>query len=342
MYVWSSKYEGSDGEFQRRSAMSSFRILRTSDPEQLWQRIVEEIDRWLEPSAVRAYRLDADGAPVPVLSRSSESIPTDAALMEAALLIRALSGGRSRISNHPQVGAELEDLSEGLGRAGNVVLVLLVRAHQKTHGVLTIHWIGKERPSHVRRSGFYTFWDNVGLAVAGCEERLSQERERARLERAAFFDHMTGLPNQAGLDRELGRHEGTHPLGILVADFDGMREANAAFENNYALGGDVLIHAVADELRRFAGEDEFAARLHTRGDEFCLLLPGSDEATTARRAQELEAALEGLQVPASHRHVYKGASVGHASRTPEERPGRTLGRASVQMHARKTQRRGDR
>ena len=85
---------------------------------------------------------------------------------------------------------------------------------------------------------------------------------------------MTGLPNQAGLDRELQRHDDTHPLGILVADFDGMREANSAFDNNYELGGDVLIRAVAAELGRFTDSDEFAARLHTRGDEFCLLLPG--------------------------------------------------------------------
>ena len=153
---------------------------------------------------------------------------------------------------------------------------------------------------------------------------------------------MTGLPNQAGLDRELQRHDDTHPLGILVADFDGMREANSAFDNNYELGGDVLIRAVAAELGRFTDNDEFAARLHTRGDEFCLLLPGADSTATAQRAQELEGALEGLQVPATHRHVYKGASVGHASRQRDERPGQTLGRASEAMHARKQQRRDDR
>ena len=335
MNAWPARSDHPDDERAHRVALASHRLQRSQEIDEVWRLIFEELDWWLEPTALRAYRLDEDGAPIPVRERDSDRISTDAALMEAALMIRALTVNRSLVSCHPRIEPELEPLSVTLGAAGSVVLVLLVRADRRTHALVSIHWAGLHKPDFTAPQGFYNLWDNAGFALARCQER-------ARLERAAFFDHMTGLPNQAGLDRELTRHERTHPFGILVADFDGMREANAAFENNYALGGDVLIHAVADELRRFAGGDEFAARLHTRGDEFCLLLPGSDPETTARRAQELEAALEALQVPASHRHVYKGASVGHASRTPEERPGLTLGRASEEMHARKKQRRGDR
>ena len=91
----------------------------------------------------------------------------------------------------------------------------------------------------------------------------------------------------------------------------------------------------------FARSGEFAARLHTRGDEFCLLLPGPT-ATTERRAAELEAALDSLEVPETHRHVYRGASVGPAWRRPGETPGQTLGRASERMHARKAERRDER
>ena len=99
-----------------------------------------------------------------------------------------------------------------------------------------------------------------------------------------------------------------------MLDFDGLRAANAAFANDYARGGDVLIVAVARALERFAAPGEFPARLHTRGDEFCLLLPGSDDATTQARGRALEALLDDLDVPESHRQVYRGASVGAAVR----------------------------
>ncbi|HEX3329164.1 MAG TPA: diguanylate cyclase [Gaiellales bacterium] len=123
---------------------------------------------------------------------------------------------------------------------------------------------------------------------------------------------------------------------MLVLDFDGMRAANAAFENDYARGGDVLIVAVADALRSFAGPGELPARMHTRGDEFCLLLPGSDEAATAARCERLQQMLTELEVPETHRHVYRGASVGAAARTPGESIAETLARASRAMHERKT------
>jgi len=94
--------------------------------------------------------------------------------------------------------------------------------------------------------------------------------ERAGLERAAHIDALTRLQNQAALEAALARHADTIPIGVLVLDFDGMRAANAAFANDYARGGDVLIVAVAQVLERFAGPGELAARMHTHGDEFCL------------------------------------------------------------------------
>jgi diguanylate cyclase (GGDEF)-like protein len=166
--------------------------------------------------------------------------------------------------------------------------------------------------------------------------------ERAALERAAHADPLTGLPNQRALEAAIARHGGTIPMGVLVLDFDGMRAANDAFANDYARGGDVLIVAVAEAVRRFAGPGELTARLHTRGDEFCLLLPGCDRSATEARGCDLEAVLDHLDVPDSHRHVYRGASVGAAAREPGEELSQTIARASVVMHDRKRRDRASR
>jgi hypothetical protein len=136
-----------------------------------------------------------------------------------------------------------------------------------------------------------------------------------------FTCSCSGLPNHPALEAELERHTETDPIGVLVLDFDGMRAANAAFANDYARGGDVLIVAVADALKRFAGPGEFAARTQARG-------------------LALEAMLDDRDVPESHRHVYRGASVGAAAREQGEKLAQTVARASVAMHERKRRDRG--
>jgi diguanylate cyclase (GGDEF)-like protein len=277
---------------------------------------------------VRGYQFDANRELSLAVETATVDLPEATRRMESELTARALVQGRSLISNHPHLDLDLTPWARELAAANSLVHVLLLRADRRTHGVCVIHWLGTPRPSFERRSGFYMFAENAALAVALAEER-------ATLERAAHVDGLTGLPNHRALEAALERHAGTAPMGVLVLDFDGMRAANDAFANDYARGGDVLIVAVARALERFVAAGETAARMHTRGDEFCLLLPGSDRAATEARGRELEVALDNLEVPESHRHVYRGASVGAAAREPGEHLMQTVARASVAMHERK-------
>lgn len=93
---------------------------------------------------------------------------------------------------------------------------------------------------------------------------------------------------------------------------------------------------------RFTQGQELPARLHTAGDEFVVLLPGVGEATASLRAREVEAALEQIDLPESHRAVYGGASVGFATRRAQETPEQALDRAIHAMYDRKLARRGQR
>jgi diguanylate cyclase (GGDEF)-like protein len=331
MYAWTPRNVGAfdrESGYLHQAGIMSFRILRMRSADALWSQIVADTREWLGADAVRAHRLDSDGVLTLAAATGADAIPAPCVQMEFVLTNQSLLRTRSLISNHPRLDPNFAALGEQLAERGSVVHTLLVRAHQETHGIVAVHWICSPRPGYERRAGFVHYWDNVGLAVATAEER-------AVLERTAFVDALTGLPNQRALDAALDRHAGTHPLGLLVLDFDGMRAANAAFENDYARGGDVLIVAVASALREFAGDGELPARMHTRGDEFCLLLPGSDEEATARRCERLQQLLIDLEVPETHRHVYRGASVGGAARQRGEPIAETLARASRAMHERK-------
>jgi diguanylate cyclase (GGDEF)-like protein len=330
MYAWNDdgSSQPAQPDYMRRAAMYSYDILRIRDRDELWQRTTRGIAEWVEASVVRGFQLDPSGRPSLFVQSAPVELPPPARRMESELMAQALVCGRSLISNHPRLDPALADSARELAATDSMVHVLLLRTERRTHGVCAIHWLGTPRPSFERRSGFYLFAENAALAIAMAEER-------AALRHAAHVDPLTRLPNHPAFEAELERHAATTPMGVLVLDFDGMRAANAAFANDYARGGDVLIVAVARALERFAAPAEFPARMHTRGDEFCLLLPGSDHAMTQARGRALEAMLDELDVPESHRHVYRGASVGAAAREPGETLAQTVARASVAMHERK-------
>ncbi len=318
-------------ELSRRSN----EVLRERDLALLRLTVLRDVRELLDATVVSAYEPDAQGGELRLVAGSDAvAIPALAAEMEAELLPRALAAGRSLLSTHPLLDPALAGLAGRCHAEEITTWLLLLRAHQQTLSAFGVHWLGRERPHYEQRAGFYNYMDTVGLAVATARERERVEAELDGLRQRTFSDKLTGLPNEHALDEELARHQTTTPFSALVLDFDGLREANTHF-NSYELGGDVLIHAVGQALAGLARGDEFAARMHTAGDEFALLLPGIAEEDARGRAAEVEAVLDALVVPETHRRLYLGASVGWATRNPDETPGQVLGRAVVTMRERK-------
>jgi diguanylate cyclase (GGDEF)-like protein len=116
-------------------------------------------------------------------------------------------------------------------------------------------------------------WSASGALVAGaaCARwcAVRGRAEIARLRWAAEHDHLTRLPNRAGVQRryETNRAAG-RPDTVIIVDLDGFKLVNDTFGHHV---GDQLLAAVADRLAGACGSAGFAARLG--GDEFVLLLP---------------------------------------------------------------------
>ncbi|WP_104524878.1 diguanylate cyclase domain-containing protein [Blastococcus atacamensis] len=96
--------------------------------------------------------------------------------------------------------------------------------------------------------------------------RRLRERE---LERMAYTDHLTGLPNRVLLFRELGAVSDSSRV-LLVLDLDGFKAVNDMSGHEV---GDQLLVEVARRLRTVVRDDDLIARLG--GDEFAVLLNGS-------------------------------------------------------------------
>jgi diguanylate cyclase (GGDEF)-like protein len=316
----------------RRASMRGHAVLVERDVVRQRALIAADTLALLDADAVQSFELE-EGCLYAEGERYGLPLPDLAVRMQTALLPAALAAGRSLISNHPQLDADLADLAARCDESRITTHLLLVRAYGQTHGAYAVHWLGRERPSYEARSGFYHYWDTIGIAVAAAHERARLDAEMAEIREYAFFDSLTGLPNAQALERELAANLLTHPFSVLALDFDGLREANAAF--GYTAGGDLLIRTVGSALKTFSRRGEFTARMHTAGDEFALLLPGVGKREAKLRAAELEAELDALRVPDTHQSLYRGASVGHASRHRQETPGQVLGRAIEQMRARK-------
>jgi diguanylate cyclase (GGDEF)-like protein/PAS domain S-box-containing protein len=106
--------------------------------------------------------------------------------------------------------------------------------------------------------------------VAG---RRSAELE---LERMAYTDYLTGLPNRArfmaALEAARARAAEGEPACVLLVDLDGFKAVNDVAGHD---AGDQLLCEVAALLRAGARDRDLVARLG--GDEFALLVPGGAE-----------------------------------------------------------------
>lgn len=135
------------------------------------------------------------------------------------------------------------------------------------------------------------------LIVGAFQDITDQRQAEALVDYLAFHDELTGLGNRRlflGQVSEAIESLGSGPGadGRLLV---GWLDIGAFHRHNEALGdrlGDLLLSELARRLRRLVGGSEWLARVG--GDEFALMLRGSDCATTLER---FEAILANLRRP---------------------------------------------
>ena len=132
------------------------------------------------------------------------------------------------------------------------------------------------------------------------------------LGRQATIDPLTGLYNlrhMASRLESLLEHSTTlgKQLALIVVDMDRFKLTNDTYGH---ATGDMVLRAVADEMRSWAGSEYTCWRLG--GDEFAIALPGLDAAAAAVEGRRLERAIHNLSESALSGQVRAGASIGIA------------------------------
>ncbi|MGY2064955.1 EAL domain-containing protein [Blastococcus sp. SYSU DS0619] len=179
------------------------------------------------------------------------------------------------------------------------------------------------------------FREGLVLHLRDVTARRSDQRE---LERLAYTDYLTGLPNRArflaALEAARSHAAGGRPSCVLLVDLDGFKAVNDVAGHE---AGDQLLIQVADQLRGGAREQDLVARLG--GDEFAVLVPGGmDEA--AGLAERLVVALDrSFQAPSSDGRdgpwFPVSGSIGLAELDPADDASATVRQADLALRAAK-------
>lgn len=138
-------------------------------------------------------------------------------------------------------------------------------------------------------------------------ERKAMERELIRL---ATTDALTDVANRrhfmAQLDAELARIKRLHsPASLLMLDIDHFKQVNDGF--GHAVGDDVLRHFCAIATKRLRRVDLFG---RLGGEEFGILLPGTDLAGAAELAETFRRQIADSPAPSRKGPVSITVSIG--------------------------------
>lgn len=170
------------------------------------------------------------------------------------------------------------------------------------------------REDHAIVGGVLSIQDVTELAAY--ERRLSELAER---------DGLTGAFNRYYLDRLIESESQRHrrydrPLSVIMLDLDHFKAVNDRY--GHAVG-DTVLCAVAAALRERLREVDTVCRYG--GEEFCVVLPETDERMSVDVAEELRGLIADLTVDTGDETVSVTASLGvstlMASSVEAERPG---------------------
>jgi diguanylate cyclase (GGDEF)-like protein len=170
-----------------------------------------------------------------------------------------------------------ETVRKGDPDAGASQLELPVTAGEETFGTLVLS--GEEFTQEQKETAY---WLASHAAIA-----LGNARSHRAVQRQALVDGLTGLANRRpcedALNKEVARANRLgEPLALIVADLDDFKAVND--EHGHPTG-DKVLREFADALKASVREIDLASRWG--GEEFVVVLPGTDEAGGVQVAERI-------------------------------------------------------
>lgn len=167
----------------------------------------------------------------------------------------------------------------------------------------------------------------------GVLEDITRRRElELEMAHQATHDELTGLYNRRWadvlLDQEIHRAERYHtPFAVLMFDLDHFKRVN---DTHGHAQGDIVLTRIAQEVLAQVRDTDFVARWG--GEEFLVLLPGTDSEGARKLGEKLREAVAAIQLA---RVGQVTISIGSACHLPGEGPDELLHRLDDALYAAK-------
>jgi len=139
-----------------------------------------------------------------------------------------------------------------------------------------------------------------------------------QLERLAFRDYLTELPNRCAIDFAIGKQLGAfHRYGVsfsvVLVDLDDFKWVN---DRHGHPAGDRVLRSVAESLRHSIREADFPGRWG--GEEFMVIAPFTDEMGLPALAERIRTQIAATQIRLGRSVVRITASIGATACRPND------------------------
>jgi diguanylate cyclase (GGDEF)-like protein len=267
------------GEDARATIIGAVRDLAAADNVSLLEPPADTGSRAPQGPAREVVVTDADGADV---------IGTRVPLDGTSMIARVWGSGDPIFladpASDPRVSAALLKMVGGKSMLWQPVIV-----DGTVTAVLAVGWRRRvESVSDYRTRAVALLADETALA-------LEHERLLRRLERMAFTDTLTALPNrrawQESMDRMVADAElSGEPLTVAIADLDHFKRYNDTYGH---AAGDELLQRAAAAFAAGMRDEDFLARWG--GEEFMFALPATDTAAAMTVLDRMRTAMPDAQ-----------------------------------------------
>ncbi|WP_284336844.1 sensor domain-containing diguanylate cyclase [Comamonas sp. NoAH] len=126
---------------------------------------------------------------------------------------------------------------------------------------------------HLELSVMTSHADDWGLVLLSLVDITARKKAEAYLEYLGKHDVLTQLRNRAFYTEELNRlsRKGPWPISVIAIDMNGLKAIN---DEHGHTAGDTMLRRIGEVLSKAVDAPDCAARIG--GDEFIVLMPGSD------------------------------------------------------------------
>ncbi|MDB5616402.1 diguanylate cyclase [Tardiphaga sp.] len=177
----------------------------------------------------------------------------------------------------------------------------------------------------------------MATKLRGRERELRASNQQLTV--LASIDMLSGLANRRGFQNRLDfewlkAEQSGDAVALLMIDVDHFKLFNDTYGHPE---GDACLARIGEALAALANETSgFAGRYG--GEEFCLLLPGSDAARAMRVGEKVRIAISGMSIPhmtSAHRQVTVSVGVASAAPAALQRPMDLVEAADAALYAAK-------